>query len=311
LFWTQSFERLAGDRKFVSSPEFSFFYHTLLWAILPWSLLVYSSVFGRIKYLWDIRFRPSRNVEFLTLGGSLILFHIMSASKFKLPHYLNILFPLFAILLASYLGNLEKFGKQKVLDAFRKIQLFVVAIIVLGAVLVNSWFFPMRNIWFLIGAVLLLGCLVYVLFQKQSLLYRIIVPSAVAILALAYLLNTNFYPQLMTYQSGNSIARIAKEQGIPSGQIVAYKQFTYSLDFYLHQSTPVLNLEQVKSRNDSKQHFYLVVYGKDIEEIRNAGLNTSRIYTTPHFHVSRLDIEFLNPGSRPKSVETAYLMQIN
>ena len=110
LFWTQSFERVAGNRSFVSSPEYSFFYHTILWAILPWSLLLYSSVFGRFKYLWDTRFRPVRNAELLTLGGAFILFQVMSASKFKLPHYLNILFPLFTVLLASYLDNLYQAG---------------------------------------------------------------------------------------------------------------------------------------------------------------------------------------------------------
>ena len=311
LFWTQSFERMAGNRSFVSSPEFSFFYHTLLWAILPWSILVYASVFGRIKYLWDLRFRPIKNAEFLTLGGILILFHVMSASKFKLPHYLNILFPLFAVLLASYLDNLQQFNKGKILNAFRGIQYFVIGVIVVGAVLVNTWFFPINNIWSILGALLLLALLIYTLLLKRMAMYKIIVPSVIAILFLMFLMYTNFYPKLLTYQSGNSIAKIAKENGIPAKQIYAYKHFTYSLDFYLQQTTQQLTPEQVKAKNDSLQKFYLVVYGKEFQEIKDMHLNTSKKFSTPDFHVSRLDIEFLNPATRKQSVDSAYLVQIN
>ena len=310
LFWTQSFERVAGNRSFVSSPEYSFFYHTILWAILPWSLLLYSSVFGRFKYLWDTRFRPVRNAELLTLGGAFILFQVMSASKFKLPHYLNILFPLFTVLLASYLDNLYQAGKLKILNAFRKVQYFVIAIMVIGAMLVNTWFFPVNSVWVILGAVLFLAGLIYILRQKPGILYQIIVPSAVGILFLAYMLNTNFYPKLMKYQSGNSIADIAKQHNIPSSQISAFRHFTFSLDFYLQQSTPVIDVDQVKAKAAGNEPFYLVVYSKERPAFDSLNIKPIRTFETPDFHVSRLDIEFLNPNTRMQAIDTAYLMQI-
>jgi 4-amino-4-deoxy-L-arabinose transferase-like glycosyltransferase len=311
LFWTQSFERLSGGRSMVSSPEFSFFYHTLLWAILPWSILVYASVFGRIKYFMQQRFLPSKKVEAMTLGCTLILFHLMSASKFKLPHYLNILFPLFSVLLASYLDNLFQNNKFKLLERFRITQHVLVGIIILGAFVFNLWFFPVTSFWSIAGALVLLGVVVYVLRQKEPVLYRIIVPSAAAILFLAFLLNTNFYPKLLTYQSGNSLAAIAKKNGIPAHDIKAFKQFTYSLDFYLQQSTPVLSPEQVQAKSASGERLYLVVYKPDLAEFKSLGVTPTKTYATPHFRVSRLDGQFLNPATRPKAVDSAYLVQIN
>lgn len=311
LFWTQSFERLAGNRALVSSPEFSFFYHTLLWAILPWSILVYASIFGRISYFMQLRFRPSKKVEAMTLGCTLILFHVMSASKFKLPHYLNILFPLFAVLLASYLDNLQQNNKFKLLDRFRITQQVLVWIIILGAFIFNLWFFPVTNFWSIAGAIILLGVVIYVLLQKRPVLYRIIVPPAVAILFLAFLLNTNFYPKLLRYQSGNSLAQIAREKGIPSQQIKAFKQFTYSLDFYLQQSTPVLSPQQVQTESPSGKPFYLVVYKPDLAEFNSLGVKAAQVAATPHFKVSRLDGKFLNPATRPQSLDSAYLVRIN
>jgi hypothetical protein len=311
LFWTQSFERLSGGRSMSSSPEFSFFYHTVLWAILPWSILVYASVFGRIKYFTELRFLPSKKVEAMTLGTTLILFHLMSASKFKLPHYLNILFPLFSVLLASYLDNLLQNNKFKLLERFRITQHVLVGIIILAAFVFNLWFFPVTSFWSIAGALVLLAVVVYVLRQKEPVLYRIVVPSATAILFLAFLLNTNFYPKLLTYQSGNSLAAIAKKNGIPAHDIKAFKQFTYSLDFYLQQSTPVLSPEQVKAKSASGERLYLVVYKPELAEFKSLGVNPTKTYATPHFRVSRLDGQFLNPATRPQAIDSAYLVQIN
>lgn len=311
LFWTQSFERLAGNRSMVSSPEFSFFYHTLLWAILPWSLLVYASVFGRIKYFAQLRFKPVKNLEALTLGCILIMFHIMSASQFKLPHYLNILFPLFAVLLASYLDNLERNNKFKLLQRFAVTQYILVAILMAAAFVFNLWFFPVSTFFSLCGAVILLATVLYVMLLKKPVLYRIIVPSATAILFLSFLLNTNFYPKLMGYQSGNTIARFANKNNIPFQKIQAYKTFTYSLDFYLQQSTPVLLPAQILAKNNAGQRFYMVVYGPDTASFNQLQLNATKIFATPQFRVSQLNGNFLNPATRRQVIDSAYLMRIN
>ena len=311
LFWTQSFERLAGQRSMTSSPEFSFFYHTILWAILPWGLLVYPAVLGRIKYMWNLKCKPVKSLELLTLGGVVIMFHLMSASKFKLPHYLNILFPLLAVLLSSYLDNLFQNNKLKELRIFVRLQYFIVTLLVLGAVVLNAWFFPANNAIPIVGGMLLLSALIYLLLLKRPLLFKIIVPSVVAIMLLAFTLNTNFYPRLLKYQSGNEIAAIVGKNSIPKEQVYVYNEFKYSLDFYLQRTNPAMTLEQLKAKSSRGEKFYLVVYKGGINDIKNSALNLTKEYTTPQFHISRLDLKFLNPATRKQSLDSAWLFQIN
>ncbi|SMO36808.1 ArnT family glycosyltransferase [Solitalea koreensis] len=311
IFWTQSFDRLAGDRTFVSNPEFSFFYQTLLWAILPWVLIVYASIFGRIKAFWDVRFRKLPDMDFLTLGGLLIMLPLMSMSQFKLPHYLNVLFPMFAVLLASYLDNLMKSNNLKALNILEKTQLFTIGILILLSIIINFWFFPMDKIWVEVIAFILLTILFYTIFRGQGIMYRILVPSAVAILLVNFMLNANFYPQLLKYQAGNEMARIAKENNISTDKTYIYKQLINSFDFYSKKMVPGLSVEQIKHKNDAGEKFYVFVVGDDKKELDNMKLNYGKIYTTPQYRVSRLKIKFLNPSTRPQTLNTGYLIEVN
>lgn len=313
LLWTQSAERFAGNRSFVSSPEFSFFYHTLLWAILPWSFVIYASLFGRIKAFWDIRFKKTANFEFLTLGGIFIVFHLMSASQFKLPHYLNVLFPLFAILAASYLYNLLKRNKHRLLSVLEKLQLFTIGVLLIFAYLLNFWFFPIQSIGLKVISFALLTFIFFLIFRssQKNLLYRIIVPSAFSILSVNLLLNTNFYPQLMHYQAGSEMAFIAKKNNIPVEQTYIYKKLLFSFDFYSGKTVPALSTDQVITRAKNGERFFLFLKAKDYNDFTADSLNITRKLETPHFHVSQLKYEFLNPATRSQAVEYYYLLQFN
>ncbi len=46
--------------------------------------------------------------EYIFIGSVIITFLMFSLSRFQLPHYMNILFPFFSILLAQYLGSVQK-----------------------------------------------------------------------------------------------------------------------------------------------------------------------------------------------------------
>ncbi|AFD08224.1 glycosyltransferase family 39 protein [Solitalea canadensis] len=312
LLWTQSAERFAGNRDFVSSPEFSFFYHTLLWAILPWSFLVYTALVGRIKAFWDARFRKTGTLEFLTLGGILIVFHLMSASQFKLPHYLNVLFPLFAILCASYLYNLVKNNNHRLLNILEKLQLFTIGVLLIFAYVLNFWFFPIQSIWLKLTSFVLLTFLFYLIIRSSpsGVLYRIIVPSAFAILSVNLLLNTNFYPQLMHYQAGSEMALIAKKNAIPVEKTFIYKKLLFSFDFYSGKTIPALNSVQIITKSKTGERFYLFLRAKDFTDLPS-GLTITRRLETPHFHVSQLKYEFLNPATRSQAIEAYYLLQFN
>ncbi len=198
LLWSQSFDRLSGTGDFVKeNPDFTFFFHTLLWALLPWSILYYSSVVLRLKALWKSKGGSFFDKEQLTFAGVWVMFILMSFSKVKLPHYINVLFPLMCIAIAGYLYQLYEEGKLNILKRFSVMQWVLTGLIILGAVILNGWAFPIQHAWIIISF-FLLTIIVIVTYRiaKPGWPDKVWMPSAVAVLLFNFLLNTNFYPQI-------------------------------------------------------------------------------------------------------------------
>src|SRR5215203_5367349 len=96
ILWQQIFERFEG-KGFAAAPnkDYLFFFHSFLWVFAPWSILAYIAFFNRLKNL--------RTQEWLTAGTLLVTGLLINFSGFKLPHYLNIIFPVSAVLTAAFL----------------------------------------------------------------------------------------------------------------------------------------------------------------------------------------------------------------
>ena len=102
ILWNQNFDRLNAKNLVKSNPDYSFFFHTLLWVFLPWAFILYTGLFSRIKELITSKSKLQSHLEVLTFAGAVITILILSTSKFKLPHYLNPLFLYFQFLLSAF-----------------------------------------------------------------------------------------------------------------------------------------------------------------------------------------------------------------
>jgi 4-amino-4-deoxy-L-arabinose transferase-like glycosyltransferase len=106
FFWTQSFGRITGENVWKNDADFFFFMHTFLWSFLPWSLLFVVAFFGNTWKLAQKKFRISSEEEALTWGGFLFPYIALSLSKYQLPHYIFVLFPLAAIVTGKYIHEI-------------------------------------------------------------------------------------------------------------------------------------------------------------------------------------------------------------
>ncbi|MCK5465720.1 MAG: glycosyltransferase family 39 protein, partial [Bacteroidales bacterium] len=100
FLWDSQFGRFFNTGPITGSGDPFFFLHTLLWAFLPWSIVMYYAFFKKI--IQNIR-SVNQEAEFYTISGSLLALLVFSASGFQLPHYTNIIFPLLAILTADWI----------------------------------------------------------------------------------------------------------------------------------------------------------------------------------------------------------------
>ena len=96
ILFSQSIDRFSGTMGLKLKNDYTFLLHSFLWAFAPWSIIAYISVAGRIKNFF------ARREEWLTTGCFIIVLLVFSLSEYKLPHYVNILFP-FASIMAAVL----------------------------------------------------------------------------------------------------------------------------------------------------------------------------------------------------------------
>lgn len=318
-FWTQSFGRITGDSdwgtKFDNGATNFFFTHTFMWAFFPWSIL---TVLGLIKNAFVLvrsRFRPGYLHEMLATGGFVLIFLALSASKYKLPHYIYITFPLAAMIAARFLvaDLLQPARKIMARIAIGFSALFTVLLFaVVFAIL--FFIFPGASILtFLIVAVLCLAGIAFFVVRKTR-PERILLPLLVALLAFYYTGFTQFYPELLKYQVSNEVGRDIVAGNVPREAFKMHNEvFQHSLDFYSKGSPGYIEIDSARIMPVIEKHGALWVYtdAAGYQEILQSGMNFTTLKEYKRFGVQFLTFEFLNPRTRDEKLQPMYLVKFH
>ena len=300
ILFNQSIERFTGQMGNDGKHDYFFFFHSFLWAFAPWSIIAYLAIAGRIKnFLY-------RRDEWLTSGVFITILLVVSFSGFKLPHYLNIVFPTTAVLVASFI--LEKKENLKWIKMFHRIQFVIVVILLLLIALINTWAFPVKSSWVIVGVVLLLAVVFYFIKSPAyGYLQKAVATSAAAIVFTFFLLNSNFYPQLLNYQGGNKLAEATRGKINPDA--VYFWKNTYSSSFNFYTKT-FRNPFADSVLNQGKK-IWLVYDIKDEGEIIQAGYKIGQGFSSLDYEITKLDIKFVNPAKREKQCTRMMLSEIS
>ncbi len=294
----QTVERLQGE-SFGSQAkhDYLFFIHSFLWAFAPWSILAYIAFVKRLKYFFK------RTEEWLTPVTFIAIALILTFSGFRLPHYLNIIFPATAVMTASWM--LSDSLKQKTIYI---IQLIVCSLILILLALLNVWAFPLKNFLINTGLVFALSVVFYFLLNKQlAFLQKSIGISVATMIVSFFLLNGNFYPQLLKYQAGNELAK--KIKGNVDAANVYFWEDNYSSSFNFYTAT------ERKQFDDSlfvkgKKPIWLLYDSRNLDEIKKSGYKIGMTYHSIDFEITKLDLKFINPASRPTELKEMVIGEI-
>ncbi|MFT7102327.1 MAG: 4-amino-4-deoxy-L-arabinose transferase-like glycosyltransferase, partial [Bacteroidia bacterium] len=202
FFWKQIFGRITGENEWRNDASPLYFTHIFLWSFLPWTLL---GIAGIVSEFRNLRTNISRkNSELYLLSGIALVWTALSFSKFKLPHYIFVVYPLIAILAAKFIHQLHTF----VHVAWAQLILGVTACLTLAGLLLYS--FP--NGGRCVPVLLVLICLVAILYFFMSFRTdQIMIPSFLISIAIGIGLNLHFYPQLLPYQANSQVGKWVKE----------------------------------------------------------------------------------------------------
>jgi hypothetical protein len=136
---------------------------------------------------------------------------------------------------------------------------------------------------------------------------RIITTAAITSLLLNFVLNFHFYPNLLGYQAGSSMAQIVKDQNIPKDSIYKLSdEHTWSLDFYNQKPVNRITLEDLVDADA------LWVYASDeeLQTLKDHGFDWNKQHTVIDFRITRLQAKFLNPATRQKTLRNKHLVHI-
>ncbi|MFL5344053.1 MAG: ArnT family glycosyltransferase [Hyalangium sp.] len=287
FFWGSQFGRFMNTGPIQGKGHPLFFFHTVLWGFLPWSLWLYAAVLSRV---FRRRQEPPERREFITWGSAGLTFLVFSLSRFQLPHYLNIVFPFFSIITAQWACRLERPGPMRVASG---VQTFVAgALLLLGLGLL--WLFrPPLAVPTAIGMVAL-GVASLFLFRSSH-LSDAIGRSFAASVAFNLMLNGVFYPAVARYQSGSEAAAFIN--GLPPRPVGLFDFNSYALELYTRAPVQRWDLPALQ-RVASTQPVYVFLPEEAIAGLQSQGLSVQTLRAFEHFPVTRLTWSFLNHNTR-------------
>jgi 4-amino-4-deoxy-L-arabinose transferase-like glycosyltransferase len=237
----------------------------------------------------------------MSLAGFVLFFIAFSFSKYKLPHYLFVMFPFAAVLTADFIVQLKEKWKIRLGNIqFGLMHLFWLLVIV-GLVFV----FPPKTIWL---PVILLSLFIVYWFVFRSVKEggeRIVIPTVIAALAFNLLMSVNFYPHLLNYQAGSQAGKYISENNIPLSRVVQMGGATYSFNFYARDiDSPDTTLNKLKKGD------YLFVDEQWLKNVENDHLKYKLIKAFPSFHVTQLNGTFLYEKTRDRALKKRYLIEL-
>ncbi|GAB4047302.1 ArnT family glycosyltransferase [Spirosoma litoris] len=313
FFWDSQFGRFFNTGPIKGEGDKFFFVHTLLWAFIPWSLPLYMSIGKGLVDLAKRRIGPTFQPEYISLGSGLATFVLFSLSGFQLPHYLNIVFPFYAVLTAQFLVSLQISNLRKWTIAQTVIGILL--IVVIGALL---WLVQPVGLNTALAWALTLTILLFVLFRQNDLL-SLMGRMVGVMFVVAGSLNLFLYPTFLRYQAGMATADYVNTQPtLANRPTILYEPGTgvgggsfWSYEFYAEGPTTYARTDsalRVQVQTGPKSVFTTTEYA---DSLAMRGFDVRQLAIFPYYHVSQLTYDFLNPSTRSKTLLPYVLAEVH
>ncbi|MEP6700122.1 MAG: glycosyltransferase family 39 protein [Bacteroidota bacterium] len=304
FLWDSQFGRFINSGPIKGKGDPTFFFHTLLWAFLPWSLLMYASLVEKIRTgAKKINYKQQ---EWFTFTGSLLTLLIFSFSKFQLPYYANIIFPLLAILTAQYISKIQEtsFGPGRI------VQNFITILLLLGGIILQVLYRPEVLSPFLIGLIILLSIFLVILpyWVKANKNVLAFYRAGLASIIFNLFLNWCFYPVLLKYQSGDEAAQYINKN-YPGLRGIRMGIYAPGFEFYLKDTMIIADTNTIISPGSAKQGIWFISQeGLDFMQQKN--IRYEIIKELPEFHVTMLTLKFINKKTRSGELKKNYIIRL-
>ncbi|MEZ4910032.1 MAG: glycosyltransferase family 39 protein [Saprospiraceae bacterium] len=302
FYWTQSFGRITGENYWQNGKSHFYFLHTILWDFQPWILVFIPALVMKFRSLFKMRFRVDKSEEFISFGGFVLVFIALSFSKYKLPHYIFVLLPFASIITANFIYTLPKIGQT----LFSKIQFSISHLFWIVIVVNFIFFFPPNNAILPIFLAMLYIAYWFAFLDLKEKVERIFIPTVITAIGFNLVLASNFYPNLLKYQSSSQAGKIVSENNIPNDMFYSYNTSSFSLDFYAKRITPKTSLDSMQY---IKPKSLIYVDEDGLIELQENQVSIKVKEKLPSYKVTAIKLPFLNKQTRSQKLKYSYLIE--
>jgi hypothetical protein len=158
-----------------------------------------------------------------------------------------------------------------------------------------------------IGGFLLLALFSFFLLKMaRNKLQRLVTASAATTIIVFFLLNTNFYPQLLKYQGGNELAKVVNAK-IGGQNVYSYGGGgqSSSFNFYTRTSNQLFD----DSLLNKGRKIWVVTDKPGLEELKKTH-SIGQVYRHSDYEVTRLKLKFINPATRKETLNEMVVAEV-
>lgn len=347
-FWTQSFGRITGESEWNNNPDPVFLIHTTAWSFLPWTVFFFMGWMGTL-YKW-LRggIKQADGGELISVSGFTLVLIMLMRSKYQLPHYIYVVYPLAAVIAAQNFVAFTQWGKAKnIITVLQTTMLF--GLVAVSCLL--QYAFKGLDMVSLLCLVILYPLAIMFAFKfGEPLNYierigirvfrfvnrfvRIKVSgrqaagfvvkasgnnlfwlSAAVIIVFNFLLGAFYFPAILKYQPVNDYGRYIKQHAATEHkQLVMFGTFAdFALVYYAQQmpDTTVWEKEVLKTIHGADKNLLVITTQDGIQKMQQAQIPHRVIQQRADFQVSKITLPFLNPNTRESVCKELYLVETN
>lgn len=308
FYWTQSFGRITGESTWKEYGYFLFLMQNMLWSFLPWIIFFLAALVLAIHQLINQRFILWKNQEWISTGGFIVTYCLLGSSQAQLPHYIFIAFPFAAIVTANFLYSLlyeNKYPKlKKLLHVFHSA---LYGLLWIALIVLLWWSFPQLPKFVAVLACLCFFSTLYLHFAKQLPIPRLFLLSFSTIIGINIFLNTALYPKLLKYQAGSEVGKFISEKKLPQDKVIIYN-FSVGRTMHFYGQSIFKTIDSLKQLNKGD----IVLASLDeIRAIDSVGFKPTVLLKGEDYHISTIDLKFMNPKRREGETKKYVLARVD
>ena len=307
FFWTQSFGRITGESSWNNQAGIFFLLQNMMWAFLPWIIFFLIGLYVNIKQIIITKFSLTKKQEAITTGGFILTYLSLGMSKYQLPHYIFVVFPLAAIITAVFLYQLIYENKYPaLLKGLLNFHLGLSVLLFSALFLLITFPFKTIPAYASIAVLFFLAGLLMLFIKKRKSPALIVLICLYTIMTINFFLNAYFYPALLAYQAGSSVGKWMKTNNINTEKTYFYQyDLMRSLDFYANGI--VLRKD---SLNDIKQNDYILTEETKLKDFDKSFKHFDILFKGIDYPVTRLKMNFILPQKREKELTRFVLIKM-